>query len=453
MTDMKRIIILFLVVSGFAVSAQAPKWGYGDTIMGQDAPDTSYFYQWWCQDWGDMHRTYPMILAEGGIGFSRAMLQYNYTDTVLPIAGVAVAYYYWDNITNGPLTSFREPEYVQLYDATQDSLVLKAQAEILLDHPCRYMYLDYCNRTDIFTGNCDCVEDNSFVFPIYEYYFDKPIGVDDSFYVGMTTNYEVTRVLELHEFGPPYFTKVKTLCTADGRTCPSIPYQQQLILQDLNHGGANVWLRRNEFLLMFPLLEPSPEAKCPHISGFHVENINDDRQPLLAWNSNHLHTTWEVSFGPAGTEPNMGTIYTTDTPTILLDSIENNTHYVAYVRAYCEYQGFENYTEWSDGIDVYRRWVPDNPPDTTQPQNFYTPDADDNSYVALMPNPASTRVQVISGYALKGYDLLDMNGRKLQSDVLEGHTATINVSEYAKGVYLLHVRTANGIAVKRLVVE
>lgn len=454
---MKKILFFLALGLALAANAQTPKWGYGDIMYPQTSPDTTYFYQWSCQGWGP-GLEHPGIEISGlGLPNCEAVLQYNFTSEPTAIMGVAVSFYLIDRSTNRTMDTLWIPEYVRLYDATPDSFPLKAEKEIHIEDPHRSMFISFYQG--LRNSDCSCLGGAVATVPIYEYYFDKPVVVDDSFYVGMTSLTIRTCYEDLQQFIPSYTGGINGFHAFDNADCDQIPLQR---IRLLNRGSRSMHIPEyeewNYFLMMYPLLEPSREAKCRSIENFHLVSINNDRQPLLAWNGDRTHTYWEVSFGPQGTEPDRGTRFTASSPSILLDSIENNTHYVAYVRAYCEFQGHENYTDWSDGIDIYRRWVPDNPPDNppdtsnSQPQTITHPKAD-NSFVTLVPNPASSLTQVISGYALQGFDLVDMHGRTVKSGSLDGHSATIDLDDCPKGVFVALIRTAGGTAAKRLVVE
>lgn len=450
---MKKILFFLALGLALAANAQTPKWGYGDIMYPQTSPDTTYFYQWSCQGWGPGLEHPGLELNWFGLPNGEAILQYNFTSEPTAIMGVAVSFYLIDRSTNRTMDTLWIPEYVRLYDATPDSFPLKAEKEIHIEDPHRSMFISFYQG--LRNSDCSCLGGAVATVPIYEYYFDKPVVVDDSFYVGMTSLTIRTCYEDLQQFIPSYEGYIHYFVGFNNADCDQIPLQK---IRRLNLGSRSMhipeYLDLNAFLMMYPLLEPSREAKCRSIENFHLVSINNDRQPLLAWNGDRTHTYWEVSFGPQGTEPDRGTRFTASSPSILLDSIENNTHYVAYVRAYCEFQGHENYTDWSDGIDIYRRWVPDNPPDTSSSQPEAIPlQASDNSFVTLMPNPASSLTQVISGYSLQGFDLVDMHGRTVKSGSLDGHSATIDLDDCPKGVFVALIRTAGGTAAKRLVVE
>lgn len=459
---MKKIFIILALAFSFATHAQSPKWGYGDTILAQDNPDTSYFYQWWCQDWGP-GRTHPELKLNFGLnGYGDALLQYNYTPDTVAIVGIALSVVSEDS--GRYVDYFRFQEYARLYDATPDSFPLKAEAFIDLSAPHRYMFFEYYDSIDGFT--CQVAHPTSRSVPIYECYFNKPVVVADSFYVGMTCNSQ--NALFGENVGIPdwmvYFNILWSFDLGD-LPCPHIPSQLHRMYNFPTIFGPTFYWDYTEdswFLLVFPLLEPSREMKCPSITGFRLVNINDSHQPLLAWNSSTRHNTWEVSYGPQGIAPHEGTILTTDSPTALLDSIEPNRRYVAYVRAFCEFNGEENYTDWSDTVGIYYWLEPDtSQTDTTQtdtnthtrPEIISGPQQSDNTFVGVLPNPATHFAQIMSSYALQGYDLVDMNGRTVKSGSLDGHFTKIDISDCAKGLYILLVRTDNGTAAKRLVVE
>lgn len=74
-------------------------------------------------------------------------------------------------------------------------------------------------------------------------------------------------------------------------------------------------------------------------------------------------------------------------------------------------------------------------------------------FVAVLPNPAVTEVRVVSSVGMVQLDVYDMKGEKVMCRQATGSDVTFNVSAWQDGVYVLHLHTPLGVAVKRLVVK
>lgn len=73
----------------------------------------------------------------------------------------------------------------------------------------------------------------------------------------------------------------------------------------------------------------------------------------------------------------------------------------------------------------------------------------------VFPNPASGDAGIsVGNLTLEHVDVFDALGRRVESHTPAGlHTTRLNVRQWRKGVYLLHIRTAEGLVVKKLAVQ
>ena len=195
---------------------------------------------------------------------------------------------------------------------------------------------------------------------------------------------------------------------------------------------------------------------------------------------------------------------------VVLENVEADSHYVAYVRGVCHQFEITSYSEWSAGVDIYYRnrysvevlandegrglvlgggeyyngdeavlrarpWAAygflqwddgdtANPRrvvvtrDTTFTAIFVSREgielADSaEALVRLLPNPASRRVQVVSAYRLERVELIDAQGRQVLAKKAEDYTTVVDLSRLAKGGYVVRVYTEQGMAFRHLLVE
>ncbi len=69
--------------------------------------------------------------------------------------------------------------------------------------------------------------------------------------------------------------------------------------------------------------------------------------------------------------------------------------------------------------------------------------------VSVSPNPTSGLVTVNSASAVKSISVYDVTGKQVSAS----NTSTVNLSNQAKGIYLVQVQTENGLTTKKIVVE
>ena len=115
----------------------------------------------------------------------------------------------------------------------------------------------------------------------------------------------------------------------------------------------------------------------------------------------------------------------------------------------------QNYSPWIDTLQFVTTFTPpDTIPDTLpwiHPHTLGVGNLD--RFTRIMPNPAHDVVIVFSSYQLKGVTVYDLTGRQLLMEPADGMTATVNVASLPRGTCLLAIRTLQGTATKKLLVE
>lgn len=71
----------------------------------------------------------------------------------------------------------------------------------------------------------------------------------------------------------------------------------------------------------------------------------------------------------------------------------------------------------------------------------------------VSPNPATGTVRVASGFGLQHIEVYDDAGRRVYDAEASGMQAHIDVGSWPRGAYTVHVRTAVGTAIKKLLVQ
>ena len=206
---MKRYIIIFLLVA-FAWNAQAQT---PDTVP-LDQPIRGYYY--WDNNWaGEFYdsRTVAIYWGEWIRCIPHIQLRYCYTREPLEIIGIAGCYQS-DPFCFCCPPEDRLPEYFQIY-TYKGGFHLEAEALWDTASVKHYMQVEYREFHE--DGTFTAIDGYDTYCPVYECYFEKPVSVIDSFYVGVTknNNYKdpathnfahcISRDYFIHAVGPDMF--------------------------------------------------------------------------------------------------------------------------------------------------------------------------------------------------------------------------------------------------------
>ena len=497
--------LFLLLLAPLHVYAQSSYYHkVGDTIFGKD---TIYYYQWWSDTWlsDTTHRlefNYMEIapteiifgLYEGG-GYvftgdpivgnrcpNGELLQRFYSKNPLNIVGIATSLTVGGNHVERILGEPTYPQYLRLYEATEDSFYLVKEVPYDFHGPKRYMKTDY--RFGIMDADCihswtspylgchapapDCTR----YIEIREHYFDKPVTVYDSFYMGYTTEGNLSAGMDPNIEWPSvgYINSVdgyslswdNSFVPDSNNPCETIPffyhkYRNTHWDMDTNsptYGdtivGSNVWQWDYYpcFMLDFPILAIDssyiiPPYECPPVeSPRHANNVGGCA--VLLWNSHPDHNSWQVSYGPEGTAPENGIIVNCPIQAAQLCGLDSGRHYTAYVRAVCNHDSV-CYSNWSEPIDVC---VCDT--GTTEPESIVSV-LDALTYI--IPNPANDIVQILSSFTMNRIEAFNLNGEKMASITANGISSTLNVKGWSAGMYIIIIHTNAGNISKKLIVK
>ncbi|WP_374550660.1 T9SS type A sorting domain-containing protein [Flavobacterium sp.] len=84
-------------------------------------------------------------------------------------------------------------------------------------------------------------------------------------------------------------------------------------------------------------------------------------------------------------------------------------------------------------------------------QLLSSPDVAIDNSISIYPNPARNNVNIHCNNTMKTIELYDVQGRVLQSQVIDSQSSNMDISSKSKGVYFLKVVTEKGIKVEKLV--
>ena len=499
---MKKLISFVMLISSLSLYSQIKDMNINnvsnalvkapheiDTLfIGVEHRDPRYMYGLnWFDEYVFNPKNYGTRISGGaGPGFPVRLARYYYTDTTLPIIGIAVVasihvlphilegaingeYSIWDVYVDTSIAN-RVPEYVQLFEATDTSFEMIAEErwDDPSNKPAKKMEF-----IDIVRNGYDPVE--FYYENVYEVYFEHPVVVNDSFYVGWTAfnntseyhenngYHSWTRFMhpQTHYYGqrrlldsdttgysalPGYFIK-----KYDRNEGPVCYYEHTGIrLPGWQLIDTTVWYYMYDDAYfqpaIFPIIDTTGyylrfQDTCADVSNFNLVSM-DMTSATFSWDNNTSeHVGWQIAYGEEGTAVENCTFVNTGSTVCCLSDLDSAKWYVAYVRAQCD---TNDYSNWSDSIRFYITG------DTTQVSIRNTVLEE---YTHLIPNPASDIVSIFSSFSIRKVEVYSLKGEKLIESDVENVSISLDVSTLPKGIYLVKVYTPKGVATKKLVVN
>ena len=481
-------LLLLALTAGLSARAQYADQYYhriGDVVEWRNP---ICYYQWWDAEYNYNNRLmFHLYYSELTSLFNGIRLCRYYTPDTLKVIGLCMMGH---TLLGRACDSM---EYLYLYDADGTDFVLKAQVpwrEPRLDS-CRYLYLkqhvrggsgwDYVDTsqcygvTALLSGDSCCVTcSHQHIYNMYEYYFDTGVYVTDSFYVGGSsfsfysspnTIYPLYMVVGVQDgvFGNPHGKSCKEPGINNGQApdCwpPRMKYRMWLAdtlvyrLNGIDH-YANIfhlpyrewaWREFCEYLLIVPIIQVDTTVPvwnyCPPVENVQVSLVEDSCL-ILTWDDCVNYSSVTVRYGvtPEGGTTQWHEIETEDN-IFRLCGIDTLSEYRFTLRAHCDTSKQE--TDWSEEL-MYQYPVRHDVGIGDTPLSRHT---------HLVPNPAHESVLVNTGYTLRRIEVYNSRGILVYSEPAWGMTATIDLTGWPSGSYIVVVGTQKGRTAKVLVKE
>ena len=302
---------------------------------------------------------------------------------------------------------------------------------------------------------------------LYEVIFDHPIVVKDSFIIAGTalnndgsyswqlppiwSQYEaMAEYMWLWDYCPTRYWYWRHLLPVTDTNCVTwlkfrdhdwIRYSTSSLLTSFD--TTSLILR--EVPVMFPIIVPFDTLFCHGVSNLRLAGRSGNNATLM-WDSDESGP-WEVAYGKASAPRDSFSVVNTSVPTVRLSGFDARTPYHAYVRGYCDLN--DSYSDWIGPLEFQVYEGPAQPGDTTaidQPGSMA-------SFIQLLPNPATSQVQILSSYKMDRIVLFDLGGRTLLDQPADGISSLLDLSALPKGSYIVAIHSAKSIATKKLIVE
>ena len=292
------------------------------------------------------------------------------------------------------------------------------------------------------------------VVDAYALYFDEPISVSGTFYVGFYIKKYHCR-LGAHEMYaalpcPEYFPTLY-----DSGTLSYNFYDDFTVryFYPYTSGGG--------FQLYCPILSlPDTDSfSCPEVEGFGFAGMMAG-SPVFAWDTAAEHGLYQLAYGPYDMPLDSLRIAETGGRYIELfdNSLSQDVYYQARLRAQCHHRcpihDTVMWTAWTDPVYFY---TGNQMPDTThhsEPEGIA--EAGGQAAFVLAPNPAhGSMTLTLEGMPAHGTVLTihDGAGREVLRRVLSERVTRIETEGWAAGVYTVTVSTPRGMTTRRLSVE
>ena len=404
--SVRRMFVVMLLIAQIPLfaNAQTGTWGPGAgpqlpmVQWGQRLPYLYYYgSNWYDYYWTTYNVTmFDRDALDSHIQIPAYIGRPCITDSLLKVVGIAAPLWIGKTGSSSVVdTSMagRLPEYFRLYQQEEGDYILKAQTRWDTTTPKHWMELASSQGMDTAV--------------LYEAYFEKPVIVHDTFYVGGTTwnnihygnnsdgipywafsrlptNYVAYFQMYEYSFGPNpngFLFKFLWPWTVEHNLPSTPPISDTTVFTFKTFGlgpEAKMWWC---FFAIFDTNYISGQGSyndsCPIPTGLHLETLNES-SIILAWNAGN-DTLWELSVTKQGTSTSSGLMIQTPINYITIDSLEWGNWYVAKVRTLCDTDLFG---PWSSPISFYVG----NPDDTV---NCFPPNG-------LMVNSTSAGKVVLS---------------------------------------------------------
>ncbi len=395
---------------------------------------------------------------------SMVLLARYYTPTPLRIVGVAGSCYRgdWPSPAYMLDTDYHK-EYFLVYEAMPDSFPKMAQLEWNPFDPHRTLHLKtHASNAGDADDSCCHYAPHDYYIPIYEYYLDSAITVNDSFYVGGTyfgdsvwqwlapmTGYHTASIssgapcAEYHSEGLCYF--------------PPQPYKSKAGLryqvgQALTPSFSNAqwkWFNETWHLpLIYPLIEVDttvpPATACVPVAN--VQATVEGTTATVTWDGFPNYTSLRLRYGFAAHPQSVWTEVTLPEGTTMytLSGLLPTMPYGVTLQAECE----KKETEWSAPVTFYTG-------QDTSSGGQGTEGVEEtmlSRLTFLAPNPARDEVTVTSSFSLSRIEIHDLQGVMVFSEPVSGHDVTLPLDFLRSGTYIVSIHTHNGTTHKRLAV-
>ena len=411
---MKKNIFLIICISFFILPTEAQ---HIDSL--QTYPFL-YLYNW--EGVGVYHNDTLCTLATGGqlLGSSvnarwspqrnniGGYALYQHCDSTIHAIGIACS---------PPFGRGYQPYRLTLYDSSMTLLkgliTTRPYTQAERDSACYLLALPGTNHWSFFSDYyfVDCM--------LLQYvFFDDPIDLTGDFYIGrhraaidtlFTVQYYVE---EIHE--PPYHI---------GR----IPFKVYL-------ESTKEWVDdtlEHELPELFLIIEP----ECHGAENISVAT-DSSGCVHVEWDTLRWQEQWVLRLdGPGGTRYD-----TVDTCSHTYCGLDLNRHYEFSIMSQCYLPGGKhNWSPWSAPATIGVVGIPE----------IETP----NPTIEIYPNPATEQVEDTSSLPMARIVATDALGHRLLDRPATGLKATLDVSRWPAGAYLLQVHTATGIASRKLLVQ
>lgn len=412
--------------------------------------DTSYvrylqfdIWDWWRADSNNRLVTGNQLMfphihnAPGG----QDVLQYNFTSNPngVKVVGLSV----WEPQRRRGRIPPNALEYLYLYDAQaqNDEFTLLAQV------PWSPLDLERLNEFQYFgCGPNVCQIKHTVrnvIDSMYDYYFDAPITVYDSFYVGCSSNSFAQNFHGIFRSGFPELND-----------CDIPP----ILWKIYNHTTTSYtfyyptdqWTYANSenFLMVLPIIEVIDSGYVPPCEaprGVSLQGSGTDTV-TLRWTDDSRFEKYVVHYcvGEFSVD-NVGQVDTVYTNQWVYAGPDHSGEVMqVYVCGICN--DCDSVREGDRSAIKYFVW--------SQPEQTSVPENDEFArHVRLNPNPAKDAVSVISASMISSIEVYNTQGHKIVGQEVGDVSASIDVSAWPHGVYVVLLHTAGGTVSKRLVVE
>ena len=413
---------------------------------------------------------------------SSVFLQYFYTPTPLKIVGLAGSCYKGysghEVFVDSLMTNNGSQEYFFLYDAVGDSFLLLAQTPWNPFDPHRTLHLkisyDGMDFGSVPSDSCCSPLIYERYAPIYEYYFDSAIYVNDSFYVGGSIyNYSYYA----NRFNAPV-TLYKFVCTHHPIPCdPDVQLSSGCVGTSCQSVGGKMkfkysteynptpspndtafasapwqWVSVSTDCIHIPVVYPLIEVDTtvpPATACVPVANVQatvEGTTATVTWDGFPNYTSLRLRYGFAAHPQSVWTEVTLPEGTTMytLSGLLPTMPYGVTLQAECE----KKETEWSAPVTFYTG-------QDTSSGGQGTEGVEEtmlSRLTFLAPNPARDEVTVTSSFSLSRIEIHDLQGVMVFSEPVSGHDVTLPLDFLRSGTYIVSIHTHNGTTHKRLAV-